>query len=135
MRYKYKGDVHTEIISNGEGGTKSRPSDMKIPKEIQDLMPEKEDESDHSLCPSDSCAGCYAYGINQIHDQWTAVLPQMLALAEKRGAEGERERIIALFDRYSETYHWHKEKCMGHAHAIDCPSVLFRREALNPNNK
>lgn len=62
---------------------------MTIPQEIQDLMPEKEKEQEIEH----DGTGLGQIGFNQCHDQWTAVLPQMLALAEKRGAEGMLNKI------------------------------------------
>jgi hypothetical protein len=61
---------------------------MNIPKEIQDLMPERKT---YAECQQEADEN---FGFNKAITGVEAVLPQMLALAEKRGVEAERERAI-----------------------------------------
>ena len=72
---------------------------MNIPKEIQDLMPERREHEKHK---DDSSWCCYC-GFNQALKEVEAVLPQIIALAEKRGAEGERETILGNILIWSKT--------------------------------
>lgn len=68
---------------------------MNIPQEIQDLMPERK------TCVHGKVHGpSYVSGYNNAITEVEAVLPQIIALAEKRGAEGERERISRLIDEH-----------------------------------
>lgn len=67
---------------------------MTIPQEIQDLMPERKIKHrlhDYSSM-TDQRIEVEKEGFNQALTEVEAVLPQIIALAEKRGAEGERER-------------------------------------------
>jgi hypothetical protein len=70
---------------------------MKIPKEIQDLMPEKFNH------PKGSCTNCNCRVYDQALSEVEAVLPKIIALAEKRGAENARKDEAYLwFDAWYE---------------------------------
>lgn len=82
---------------------------MTIPKEIQDLMPERKDE-DMIEVPQGENLGEYRFckklkreGFNAALTEVEAVLPQMLALAEKCGAERERGALRKNITNYVNT--------------------------------
>jgi len=65
---------------------------MKIPKEIQDLMPERAEcveECAYAEYGEAMECTCGAVERNKTLTEVEAVLPQIIALAEKRGAEEE----------------------------------------------
>jgi len=68
------------LVERGE----ARPQ-LTTRQEIQDLMPKLIDGKTYDLEWSKG----YKFALTEVE----AVLPQIIALAEKRGAEGERERI------------------------------------------
>jgi len=61
---------------------------MTIPQEIQDLMPKRKRNAWPIKTNRFELFDAEINGFNQALQEVEAVLPQMLALAEKRGAEG-----------------------------------------------
>jgi len=78
-----------------------------IPQEIQDLMPEKRKRDAISLNERefDIWSNGQADGYNQALTEVEAVLPQMLALAEKRGAEKVGEEVRKVLEQWRFTSH------------------------------
>jgi hypothetical protein len=74
-------------------------------KNLKDILPPKDTyDATSNLSPADKLIyNTKVEARNQALTEVEAVLPQMLALAEKRGAEGERERILDICWRHCGT--------------------------------
>jgi hypothetical protein len=109
---------------------------MNIPQEIQDLMPERK-----VVTQTDAFTGTGGarIGFNQALTEVEAVLPQIIALAEKRGAEREKEKINEAKNIIDETLNELRDYCekntQGYWYAFTNAKNKLEQTLTRPNHE